>query len=144
MYLYKMLSARGTRADARRPTRAALDRPEQSWRRARVKKTERAHRGPGLEKNLEQDDPIHPNEYGYWEMAKQACKVLNKALAASFYATDEAATGGKWAAGLAVVAVGGLFAVFAIVSRGKGRRGARVLKEGYGAADPTEALLPVA
>ena len=67
-----------------------------------------------------------------------------QALAASFYATDEAATGGKWAAGLAVVAVGGLFAVFAIVSRGKGRRTARVLKEGYGAADPSEALLPVA
>jgi len=94
-------------------------------------------------RSYEQDDPIHPNEYGYWEMAKQACKVVNKALKASFYATDEAATGGKWAAGLAVAAVGGLFAVFAIVSRGKGRRTARVLKESYGAAE-TDALLPVA
>ena len=96
-------------------------------------------------RSYEQDDPIHPNEYGYWEMAKQAVKVLDKALKASFYATDEAETGGKWAAGLAVVAVGGLFAVFATVSRrGKQGRGARVLKEGYGAADPSEALLPVA
>ena len=42
-------------------------------------------------RSYEQDDPIHPNEYGYWEMAKQAVKVLDKALKASFYATDEAA-----------------------------------------------------
>jgi hypothetical protein len=55
--------------------------------------------------------------------------------------TDEATTGGKWAAGLAVVAVGGLFAVFAAISR-KGRGAARVVKEGYGATDSTvDALL---
>ena len=80
-------------------------------------------------------------------MARQAVKVLNPILKKSlnlFSKTEEATTGGKWAAGLAVVAVGGLFAVFAMVSRGKGRRTARVLKEGYGAADPSEALLPVA
>ena len=81
----------------------------------------------------------------YLEMAKQACEILNKILAASFWAkTDEAQAGARYTAGLAVVAVGGLFAVFAMVSRGKGRRTARVLKEGYGAADPSEALLPVA
>ena len=96
-------------------------------------------------RSYEMADQIHPNEFGYFEMAKQAVNVLNKALKASFWAkTDEAEAGARWTAGLAVVAVGGFFAVFAIVSRGKGRRTARVLKEGYGAADPAEALLPVA
>ena len=76
-------------------------------------------------------------------MANQAVKVLNKALAASFWAkkTDEAEAGARWTAGLAVVAVGGLFAVFAAISR-KGRGAARVVKEGYGATDSTvDALL---
>ena len=61
--------------------------------------------------------------------------------AAAFYSTtDEAAAGGKWTAGLAVVAMG----VFAAVSFKKGRRGvARVVKGGYGATDSAEALLPV-
>lgn len=98
-------------------------------------------------RSYELADQIHPNEFGYLEMARQAVKVLDPILKKSLNLlskTDEATTGGKWAAGLAVVAVGGLFAVFAMVSRGKGRRTARVLKEGYGAADPAEALLPVA
>ena len=44
-------------------------------------------------------------------------------------------------ASIAVVAVGGLFAVFAAISR-KGRGAARVVKEGYGATDSTvDALL---
>ena len=75
-------------------------------------------------------------------MAKQACEILNKILAASFWAkTDEAQAGARYTAGLAVVAVGGLFAVFAAISR-KGRGAARVAKEGYGATDSTvDALL---
>ena len=55
--------------------------------------------------------------------------------------TDEAQAGARWMGGLAVVAVGGLFAVFAAISR-KGRGAARVVKEGYGATDSTvDALL---
>ena len=89
-------------------------------------------------------DQIHPNEFGYFEMAKKAVEVLDKALKASFYATtDEAQAGARYTAGLAVVAVGGLFAVFATISR-KGRRGLDAGAKGYGAADPAEALLPVA
>ena len=54
---------------------------------------------------------------------------------------DEAQAGARYTAGLAVVAVGGLFAVFAAISR-KGRGAARVVKEGYGATDSTvDALL---
>ena len=65
-------------------------------------------------------------------------------MAASFWAkTDEAQAGARYTAGLAVVAVGGLFAVFATISR-KGRRGLDAGAKGYGAADPAEALLPVA
>lgn len=83
-----------------------------------------------------QDDSIHPNEGGYKQMAAKAVKVLNRILKSSpMYATtptDEAATGGKWTAGLAVVAVGMLFAVFAAVSR-KGRRGLAAGAKGYGA-----------
>ena len=91
-----------------------------------------------------QDDLVHPNEAGYLELARQACEVLNKILAASFWAkTDEAQAGARYTAGLAVVAVGGLFAVFATISR-KGRRGIDAGAKGYGAADPAEALLPVA
>ena len=53
----------------------------------------------------------------------------------------EAQAGARYTAGLAVVAVGGLFAVFAAISR-KGRGAARVVKEGYGATDSTvDALL---
>ena len=76
------------------------------------------------------------------KMAKKAVEVLDKALKASFYATtDEAQAGARWMGGLAVVAVGGLFAVFAAISR-KGRGAARVVKEGYGATDSTvDALL---
>jgi hypothetical protein len=87
-------------------------------------------------------DQIHPNEFGYFEMAKKAVEVLDKALKASFYATtDEAQAGARWMGGLAVVAVGGLFAVFAAISR-KGRGAARVVKEGYGATDSSvDALL---
>ncbi len=93
-------------------------------------------------RSYEMADQIHPNEFGYFEMAKQAVNVLNKALKASFWAkTDEAEAGARWTAGLAVVAVGGLFAVFAAISR-KGRGAARVVKEGYGATDSTvDALL---
>ena len=44
-------------------------------------------------------DQIHPNEFGYFEMAKQAVNVLNKALKASFYATtDEAQAGARYTA----------------------------------------------
>ena len=93
-------------------------------------------------RSYEMADQIHPNEFGYFEMAKQAVNVLNKALKASFWAkTDEAEAGARWMGGLAVVAVGGLFAVFAAISR-KGRGAARVVKEGYGATDSSvDALL---
>ena len=93
-------------------------------------------------RSYEMADQVHPNEFGYLEMAKQACEILNKILAASFWAkTDEAQAGARYTAGLAVVAVGGLFAVFAAISR-KGRGAARVVKEGYGATDSTvDALL---
>ena len=93
-------------------------------------------------RSYEMADQVHPNEMGYREMAIQAVNVLNKALAASFWAkTDEAQAGARYTAGLAVVAVGGLFAVFAAISR-KGRGAARVVKEGYGATDSTvDALL---
>ena len=93
-------------------------------------------------RSYEMADQVHPNEFGYLEMAKQACEILNKILAASFWAkTDEAEAGARWTAGLAVVAVGGLFAVFAAISR-KGRGAARVVKEGYGATDSSvDALL---
>ena len=89
-----------------------------------------------------QDDLVHPNEAGYFQMAEIAKQILDKILAASFWAkTDEAEAGARWTAGLAVVAVGGLFAVFAAISR-KGRGAARVVKEGYGATDSTvDALL---
>ena len=77
-------------------------------------------------------------------MARQAVKVLNPILKKSlnlFSKTEEATTGGKWAAGLAVVAVGGLFAVFATISR-KGRRGLDAGAKGYGATDSSvDALL---
>ena len=78
-------------------------------------------------------------------MAEIAKQILDKILAASFWAkkTDEAQAGARYTAGLAVVAVGGLFAVFAAISR-KGRRGLDAGAKGYGAADPAEALLPVA
>ena len=93
-------------------------------------------------RSYEMADQVHPNEMGYREMAIQAVNVLNKALAYSFWAkTDEAQAGARYTAGLAVVAVGGLFAVFAAISR-KGRGAARVVKEGYGATDSTvDALL---
>ena len=69
-------------------------------------------------RSYEMADQVHPNEFGYFEMAKQAVRVLDKALAASFWAkTDEAQAGARYTAGLAVVAVGGLFAVFASISR---------------------------
>ncbi len=66
----------------------------------------------------------------------------NKILAASFWAkTDEAQAGARYTAGLAVVAVGGLFAVFATISR-KGRRGLDAGAKGYGATDSSvDALL---
>ena len=83
------------------------------------------------------------NRYGiHLEMARQACNVLNKILAASFWAkTDEAQAGARYTAGLAVVAVGGLFAVFATISR-KGRRGLDAGAKGYGATDSSvDALL---
>jgi hypothetical protein len=60
---------------------------------------------------------------------------------ASAVGPHPSATKSLWTAGLAVVAVGGLFAVFAAISR-KGRGAARVVKEGYGATDSTvDALL---
>ena len=96
-------------------------------------------------RSYEMADQVHPNEFGYFEMAKQAVQVLDKALKASFYATtDEAQAGARYTAGLAVVAVGGLFAVFAAISR-KGRRGLDAGAKGYGATDSSvDALLPVA
>ena len=68
--------------------------------------------------------------------------LANKILAASFWAkTDEAQAGARYTAGLAVVAVGGLFAVFATISR-KGRRGLDAGAKGYGATDSSvDALL---
>ena len=90
-----------------------------------------------------QDDLVHPNEAGYLQMADIAKVVLDQILKYSFWAkkTDEAQAGARYTAGLAVVAVGGLFAVFAAISR-KGRGAARVVKEGYGATDSTvDALL---
>ena len=54
---------------------------------------------------------------------------------------DEAQAGARYTAGLAVVAVGGLFAVFASISR-KGRRGLDAGAKGYGATDSSvDALL---
>ena len=93
-------------------------------------------------RSYEMADQVHPNEFGYLEMAKQACEILNKILAASFWAkTDEAQAGARYTAGLAVVAVGGLFAVFATISR-KGRRGLDAGAKGYGATDSSvDALL---
>ena len=93
-------------------------------------------------RSYEMADQVHPNEFGYLEMAKQACEVLNKILAGSFWAkTDEAQAGARYTAGLAVVAVGGLFAVFATISR-KGRRGLDAGAKGYGATDSSvDALL---
>ena len=93
-------------------------------------------------RSYELADQIHPNEFGYLEMAKQACEILNKILAGSFWAkTDEAQAGARYTAGLAVVAVGGLFAVFATISR-KGRRGLDAGAKGYGATDSSvDALL---
>jgi len=72
---------------------------------------------------------------------KSLC-IHNKILAASFWAkTDEAQAGARYTAGLAVVAVGGLFAVFATISR-KGRRGLDAGAKGYGATDSSvDALL---
>ena len=89
-----------------------------------------------------QDDLVHPNEAGYLQMADIAKAVLDQILKYSFWAkTDEAQAGARYTAGLAVVAVGGLFAVFATISR-KGRGAARVVKEGYGATDSSvDALL---
>ena len=58
----------------------------------------------------------------------------------SRFSFTEAEAGARWTAGLAVVAVGGLFAVFAAISR-KGRGAARVVKEGYGATDSTVDVL---
>jgi len=89
-----------------------------------------------------QDDLVHPNEAGYLQMADIAKVVLDQILKYSFWAkTDEAQAGARYTAGLAVVAVGGLFAVFAAISR-KGRGAARVVKEGYGATDSSvDALL---
>ena len=93
-------------------------------------------------RSYEMADQVHPNEFGYLEMAKQACEILNKILAASFWAkTDEAQAGARYTAGLAVVAVGGLFTVFATISR-KGRRGLDAGAKGYGATDSSvDALL---
>ena len=89
-----------------------------------------------------QDDLVHPNEAGYLQMADIAKVILDKILAASFWAkTDEAQAGARYTAGLAVVAVGGLFAVFATISR-KGRRGLDAGAKGYGATDSSvDALL---
>ena len=59
----------------------------------------------------------------------------------SWAKTDEAQAGARYTAGLAVVAVGGLFAVFATISR-KGRRGLEAGAKGYGATDSSvDALL---
>ena len=92
-----------------------------------------------------QNDLVHPNEAGYLQMADIAKVILDQILKYSFWAkTDEAQAGARYTAGLAVVAVGGLFAVFATISR-KGRRGLDAGAKGYGATDSSvDALLPVA
>ena len=89
-----------------------------------------------------QNDLVHPNEAGYLQMADIAKAVLDQILKYSFWAkTDEAQAGARYTAGLAVVAVGGLFAVFAAISR-KGRRGLDAGAKGYGATDSSvDALL---